>query len=410
MRHWPLIGGLGGATLAVGVWQAREIDAGMPLAAVVVPEQTVSALRDVDRAPLPEARGSLTAELRAKTAGIECALTSTVRRLPAQLTVRVGGHVRTLGVSRARTKLGHSVGEIVLPHGILDDAGWRLSDLVLVAPDGGTATLSKDLETGACVARLGLPAEESPATITCPFDGSPASLKVAGLDLWDADLLPSDWQTPHARLSRGALRLTGVPDTGSAWVDLGLDQDVRVSWEDGQCATIEVSADVEVCARVPGGRYIHPADGFEVILDGERVPLDPEGLACGRARVGESSIRQVWRTPAGEVERSMVVDVVDRGRHDVDLRPLPFPTPVGAYLWVTADGPRVTTVHGLAEEVGIRNGDIIVAIDGDDVLAAPMRTSLRPLFEAEGTVVVTVERGDVLVDVPFIFDEEDTGL
>ena len=95
------------------------------------------------------------------------------------------------------------------------------------------------------------------------------------------------------------------------------------------------------------------------------------------------------------------------GRQVVDVDWHPLDTASGALFWPSVLGPRVVSVRGLAETMGVRDGDILVAVNGQSVAGEPMADVAARLDGMESSVVLTLDRSDVLVDVTLLFDESE---
>ena len=83
------------------------------------------------------------------------------------------------------------------------------------------------------------------------------------------------------------------------------------------------------------------------------------------------------------------------------------------FVWPTSEGPRIVSVNGVAEMAGLRNGDIILAVDGVPTTRQPVHIALAGLDGSEPSASVTFERSDREQDITVMFEEafesEDTG-
>jgi len=406
MSKWMLMGAGCGAVLAVGVVQLKGA---MDPGPAATPASSTSGLRAFS-AP---ASSPVQSDLRNRTAGVRCVLATGVRTLPASVQLRTAAQLRVLPVRNAKWRGGRSVGEIVLPYAVLDEVDWAWEELQVTTDDGAVAQFEEDEATGACVAALPLARNAEAQEIRCPISGGGMAPSVQGVRLWDADLLPSSWSKPMAAADGRAFVLYDVPATGTAELRLGEGPVLEVMWKNGVCEAVEVSVDAELCVHVPGADALHAEDRFELLV-GETSVLLKDGVGCAAARIGETVVTQVWHTDMGEVERSVTVDVSDHGRQDTDVRPLPVPTESGLFVWPTAAGPRIVSVNGVAEVAGLRNGDIILAVDGVATERQPVHIALAGLDGSEPSVAITVERNDREIDLSVMFEEEldadDTGL
>lgn len=402
MERWMLFGSLSGAVLAVGVRQLAVSEAQSDTPLVV--EQTVQALttRPVD------------ADLRARTAGVQCVVTSAVRELPRSLELRTAGQVRDLPVRNVRTHTGQAVGELILPFAMLDDVRWRLTDLSLVAADGAQALLRFDRATASCVAALPPAPDVTPTEVRCPTRGGVDAPSVRGLHVWDEDLLPTAWAPVTAAADNDGFLLFDVPTTGTAELALGDGLLVQVHWEDGICEPVSIATDAELCVHIPRGDLLYDDPSYGIFIEEHPVPVDPEGVACGRTPMGKAVVTQVWLTQNGSVERSVVAPVDDPGRQEIDVAPHAYSTLSGALLYPGPDGPQVVSVRGLAEAAGLEDGDVILAVDGRSVANVPLTEAVAPLHGTEAAVALTLERNDEVFDLSIIFDEKtaelDTGM
>jgi len=402
MSKWMLAGAACGAALAVGILQFKNAE--NPHARVV--EGSASGLKSQ---PL-----QASASLRSRTAGVQCVLSSGVRSLPAEVQLRTAARLRVLPVLNQRRSGGRAVGEIVLPHGVLNEVDWAWEDLQLATVDGAIAHFEEDAATGACIASIPLARNAEPEEVRCPIAGGGLAPSVRGVQVGDSNLLPESWSAPIAAAEGGAFVLYDVPSTGSAELQFTDGPSLKVVWRDGVCAPVEVSVDAELCVHVPGGEHLHAEDRFEVVVGDTPVVLE-DGVGCVQARIGETAVTQSWETEMGPVERTVKIDVADRGRQDTDLRPLPVPTEAGLFVWPTADGPRVVSVlHGVAEVAGVRSGDVLLSVDGVSTEHQPMHVALSGLDGSSSSVAVIVGRNDHEVEVTVMFGEEeeaqDTGL
>ena len=407
MQRWTLIGGLGGGLLAVGVHQLGR--SGAESATRAAPELTTAALSVSGRGPAPV---RVDPDVRVRTSGVRCVLTSAVRGLPEAVEVRTPGQVRHQPVRNAIDKSGQAAGEIVLPYALLDDVDWTLSDVQVVADDGAIARLEVDPETRSCVAALPVAPATPPTEVRCPVADGLAAPRVRRVYLWDNDLLPDHWEPVMAVSDGDAFVLFDVPPTGTAELSVGVGRGLQLSWKDGVCAPVVVAVDAQLCVQVAGGELLFEDPSYQLFIDDTPVPLDGEGVACGETRVGDALVTQLWRAGEGGVERTVSVKVREAGRQDVEIRPLAYPTAAGLLLWPTEAGPRVVSVNGLAEVAGVRDGDLVVAIDGVPTTGPSLPESVAALDGRTDVVAITVERADTLVDLAIHFAEDgddDTG-
>ncbi len=402
MQRWTLIGSLAGATLALGVRYATDPQA--EVEADRVPEVSHSALRQaqVDGSTRPVAT-----DVRIRTSGLKCVLTSAVRSLPESLELRAGGQLRNLSVRNERSRSGQSLGEIVIPYAILDDVKWRVAELSMVASDGAQAILDFDRTTGTCVAALPVAPSSESVDVRCPIRGGLLAPPVRSVHLWDADLLPDSWMPATAASDGDGFILFDVAPTGTAELDVGTGSGIQVRWSDGDCAAVSVDISAELCVRVPDGDLLFDDPSYRLFIEDTPVPLDSAGVGCAPARIGEAVVTQVWVTDQSARERSVSAQVEKPSRQFVDVRVHPLDTQSGALFWPSDDGPRVVSVRGLGEVAGIRNGDILVAVDGRSVEGLPMAEAVSPLDGFSSSVHITVERNDQLVDITVVFDEEE---
>ena len=402
MERWMLIGSLAGGLLAVGVRQLTVSDD--QSATPMVPEASVQAL-----SPQP-----IAVDVRARTSGIHCVLTSAVRTLPDRVELRTRGQLRELRVRNARMKTGQAVGDVVLPYALLDDVNWRLSELSLVAEDGARARLDVDRATGSCIAALPVAPSVVPTEIRCPVRGGGAAPSVRDMHVWDEDLLPMSWSPATAAADGDAFILFDVAPTGTAELSIGSGPGVLVRWRDGVCGPVSVEVDAQLCVHVPDGDLLHDDPSYGVFIDDEPARLDPSGVACAETRVGEAMVTQAWLVGDSTVERTVVAQVDEPARQDVELHRHPLPTAAGVMLWPSADGPRVLSVHGLGEATGLQDGDILLSIDGQSTEGRPFVDVVAALDGSRSAVAVVVDRRDVEMDFMLVFDEvdgdDDTGM
>jgi hypothetical protein len=347
-----------------------------------------------------------------RSTGVRCLLTTAVRSLPHQVQLRTAGQLRVLPVHKTGWGGGRSQGEVELPRAVLDEVDWAWEALEVTTDDGAVAHFFEDEDTGACTAMVPLARASAPQQVRCPIAGGGMAPSVSDLRLWDAELVPTTWSEPVAAADGASFILYDVPTTGTA--DLVLDRGtaLQVKWQDGLCEPVEVSVDAEVCVRLAGAEDLHAGDRFEVRVGARAVRLE-DGVGCARVRVGETVISQTWHTDMGPVEKSTTVEVQQSQRRDINLRPLPWPSESGMFVWPTSEGPRIVSVNGVAEMAGLRNGDIILAVDGVPTTRQPVHIALAGLDGSEPSASVTFERSDREQDITVMFEEafesEDTG-
>lgn len=402
MVRWTMVGSLGAVIGAMGVHASAQHS---PRArSSSVPELSVSGLRTGASVVTD---GPVAPGVRMRTSGISCILTSGVRSLPDRVELRIDGQARRVPVRNTITHAGRMVGEIAVPWPLLDGVDWRLSDISVEADDGAVAELSYDGETGGCVAHLPVSPDDASVDVVCPIRRGGVAPPVRALYLWEPELLPVDWDEASASAERNAYVLYDVAPTGTAELDVGLGTDLLLRWKDGVCAEVSVDLDAELCVRVPEGGLVFDDPSYRLYVDDTMVPLDGAGEGCAPTRMGEALVTQVWMTQTSARERSELVSVSSSGRQVVDVDWHPLDTAAGALFWPSVLGPRVVSVRGLAETMGVRDGDILVAVNGQSVAGEPMADVVARLDGTESSVVLTLDRSDVLVDVTLLFDETD---
>ncbi|HCH66279.1 MAG: hypothetical protein CL927_04330, partial [Deltaproteobacteria bacterium] len=230
---------------------------------------------------------------------------------------------------------------------------------------------------------------------------------VRRLYVWDQDLFPSHWAAPSAASERDAFVLMDVAPTGTAELDVGLESHLLVRWRDGVCAEVSVDLDVELCVQVSEGDLLYDDPSFRLYIDDMLAPLDGEGVGCAATRVGDSLVTQVWMTETSAREHTDLFSVATPGEHRVEIARHLLDTASGAVLWPSVFGPRVVSVRGLAEAMGVRNGDVVVAVNGQSVAGEPMAEVAEHLDGLHSSVVLTLDRADVELDITILFDEVD---
>ncbi len=407
MSHWTGLGVVAGTALGLVILGINEALEPPPRR----PEASSDGLRDDGSRVLPlgsipgSIPGSVPVDVRARTAGIRCAVTSEVSELPEELQVRLPGQLRVLPVQRVAWSRGLAVGEIVIPYSVLDDVDWNFGALVLTGPSGASAAVSEESADGACVASLGVAPLSTPLDISCKAAGGLSFPAVVDARVWGEGRLPRSWPVPTVTSNGDALRVQSVAATGTADVVFDGGRSVRVWWRDGVCAEVPSRVDTQLCIDVSGGDALLAEDPFVVHVEGARATRKSNGLYCAQVDRDEVVVSSGWVTPSGLVERDTTVDIDGAAFQVTAIRGVPYPTTAGVWVWPSSDGPRVVAVAGVADVSGIQRGDVLVSVGGEATEGRALPDALAALDAGVGAVPLTVERNDRLIDLVVMFDE-----
>ncbi|MFZ5480884.1 MAG: PDZ domain-containing protein [Myxococcota bacterium] len=224
-------------------------------------------------------------------------------------------------------------------------------------------------------------------TLVCSWDGQGEAGSVTAFSAGEVRTASGD-RDIRLQLEPGEWTVTWTPPDGST-VQLG-----TVEVEAGRVQSCRLARSFHVRGHVVNldGK---PLAGVLVRGCGARVTTDDGGAFEMRAQNGACSVQATWQDGLLS-RRSSPTQIGAFGDEDVEIelddRPI---AGIGIAFDPSMEGSRVQRVHEgtPAEEAGLREGDLIVAIDGQKVGGIEEDEFIRLATGEEGTVVdLTVER------------------